>query len=78
MDLLSWMWPEPEPRPPSSGGVLDGFFHAPVVPPSSNLPPPEQAVIFATIFALLAGLLMLQQVDPSGASNPLLRFESRP
>ena len=36
--------------------------------PDSKLPPPEQALIFATIAALLAGLILLQQRAPLGAS----------
>merc|ERR1740139_1025125 len=46
-------------------------FHraAPPETPASKLPPPEQALIFATIAALLAGLFLLQRRAPGASAG---------
>ena len=58
--LVARVWcPPPVPKLPN----YHNFMAMPMV---SKLPPPEQAIIFATIGALLVGLFQLQRQDPAG------------
>ena len=52
--------------PPRAQTSKLGYHYFMAMPMVSKLPPPEQAIIFATIGALLVGLFQLQRQDPAG------------